>query len=413
MAVPNTAAAPLFTPYTLPGGLQLQHRIVYAPLTRCRAFNNIPQPNAALYYSQRATPGGLMISEGTIISERGHGYPCTPGIYTEEQVAAWKPVVKAVKDKGAAFFCQIWHVGRASHPHYQPNEELPISASSLPITDDNKCFSLKTMQYPFRPSLDSSFQQLEDYVAPRQLDASELPAIVDQYRQAARNAIDAGFDGVEIHGANGYLIDQFLKDGINNRSDAYGGSVENRCRFALEVVEAVVKEIGAEKTGIRLSPFGGFLSAQDSDPVGSISYLLEQLNKYNLAFVHCVEPRVAGSGDLPADQVKDSLEPFRKASIGVVFVHFFLVYKGTFISAGGHTAASGGEAIASGAADLVCYGRHYLANPDLPRRFRLGAPLNKYDRNTFYSQGEEGYIDYPFLEESEEGKAFLQTVQAD
>ncbi|PRW44569.1 12-oxophytodienoic acid reductase [Chlorella sorokiniana] len=387
-AVPNTAAAPLFTPYELPGGLKLQHRIVYAPLTRCRAFNNIPQPNAAVYYSQRATPGGLMISEGTIISERGFGYPCTPGIFTEEQVAGWKPVVKAVKDKGAAFFCQIWHVGRASHPHYQPNEELPISSSTLPITDGNQCFSLKTMQ-------------LEDYPAPRQLDASELPAIVDQYRQAARNAIEAGFDGVEIHGANGYLIDQFLKDGINQRTDAYGGSVENRCRFALEVVDAVVKEIGAEKTGIRLSPFGGFLSAQDSDPVGSVSYLLEQLNKYNLAWVHLVEPRVAGNVDLPADQIKESLAPFRK------------VYKGPLIVAGGHTAATGGEAVGSGAADLVCYGRHFIANPDLPRRFRLGAPLNKYDRNTFYTQGEEGYLDYPYLEESEEGKAFLATVKAD
>lgn len=374
----SNGMAPLFKPYTLPDGTQLAHRIVYAPLTRCRSFGGVPQPNAALYYSQRATKGGLMISEGTIISDTGFGYPCTPGVFTSEHIEGWKPVVQAVHDKGATFYCQIWHVGRASHPHYQPNEEAPISSTTKPVS--GQCFSPKTMQ-------------MEDHTPARALFAEELPAIVDQYRQAARNAVDAGFDGVEVHGANGYLIDQFLKDGINDRTDAYGGPIENRCRFALEVMKAVCEEIGSKKAGIRLSPFGGFLDAEDSHPYAITTYLLEELNKLDLAFVHLVEPRVAGNADL--ESTPYSLDPFRK------------VYKGTLIAAGGFTADSGAEAISTDHCDLVCYGRNFLANPDMPRRFQLGAPLNKYDRNTFYTQGSEGYTDYPFLEDTEEGKAFL------
>ncbi|KAI3428554.1 hypothetical protein D9Q98_007376 [Chlorella vulgaris] len=379
------ATAPLFTPYALPGNLQLKHRMVYAPLTRCRAFDQIPQPNAAQYYAQRSTPGTLLISEATCISDRAHGYPCTPGLYTEEQVEAWKPIVSAVHEKEAVFFAQLWHVGRASHQHYQPNEEQPISASSKAVGSGEQVFSPKSMQ-------------MEDYPAPRQLDASELPAIVEQYRVAARNALDAGFDGVEVHGANGYLIDQFLKDGINDRTDDYGGPIENRCRFALEVMKAVCEEVGSEKVGLRLSPFGGFLDAHDSHPYALNIYLLEELNKMNLAYVHLIEPRVAGSGD--RSEGNDSIASFRS------------VYNGTLISAGGFNAENGAKAIASGHCDLVCYGRLFLANPDLPRRFQLGAPLNKYDRNTFYSQGTEGYTDYPFLEETAEGKQFLATLDA-
>ncbi|KAL4420266.1 hypothetical protein ABPG77_003445, partial [Micractinium sp. CCAP 211/92] len=298
-------------------------------------------------------------------------------IYTDEQVAAWKPIVQAVHDKGALFYCQIWHVGRASHPHYMPNETLPVSSTSKAVS--GQCFSLKTME-------------MVDHTEARALTAEEIPAYVDKYRQAARNAIEAGFDGVEIHGANGYLIDQFLKDGINDRTDQYGGSIENRCRFALEVVKAVADEIGAENTGIRLSPFGGFLDAVESHPYAAVVYLLEELNKFNLAYVHIVEPRVGGNDDR---FTVDSIEPFRR------------VYKGTLIAAGGYTASSGGDAVRTGHCDLVCYGRHFIANPDLPRRFKLGAPLNKYNRATFYTQGEEGYTDYPFLEDTEEGKAFL------
>lgn len=375
------AAVPLFQPYALPGGLQLQHRIVYAPLTRCRAFNTIPQPNAAVYYAQRATPGGLMISEGTVVGDRGHGYPCTPGVYTQEQIEAWKPITTAVHDKGAVFFCQLWHVGRASHPHYQPNEELPISSSTRKIVE-GQCFSLKSMQ-------------MEDYLEPRALTVEEIPGIVNEFRVAARNALDAGFDGVEIHGANGYIIDAFLKDNVNDRTDEYGGSIENRCRFCLEVVKAVSEEVGSDKVGLRLSPFGGFLDATDSHPYALTTYLLEELNKFDLAYVHLVEPRIAG---VVERETSDSIAPFRQ------------VYKGTVIAAGGFTGATGGEAVASGHCDLVCYGRHFIANPDLPRRFQLGAPLNKYDRNTFYTQGEEGYTDYPSLEDTAEGKAFLETA---
>ncbi|PSC70848.1 12-oxophytodienoate reductase 11 [Micractinium conductrix] len=376
-------AAALFRPYELPGGVQLQHRMVYAPLTRCRAFGNIPQPSAATYYSQRATPGGLMISEGTIVSETGFGYPCTPGIFTQEQIDGWKPVVQAVKDKGATFFCQIWHVGRASHPHYQPNEELPISSTTKPVS--GQCFSLKSMQ-------------MEDHLPSRALAAEELPAIVEQFAAAARNLVAAGFNGVEIHGANGYLIDQFLKDGINDRTDAYGGPIENRCRFCLEVVKAVCDAIGSEKVGIRLSPFGGFLDGSDSHPYALTTYLLEELNKHNLAYVHLVEPRVAGNTDL--EYTLHSIAPFRS------------MYKGTLIAAVGYTAENGAAAVESGHCDLVCYGRWWISNPDLPRRFRLGAPLTKYDRATFYTQAAEGYTDYPFLEDSEEGKAFLAKLPA-
>eukprot|EP00887_Chlorella_sp_A99_P005008 scaffold4.g5008.t1 len=317
-------------------------------------------------------------------------------VRAQEQVEAWQPITKAVHDKGATFFCQarrswehaslhhgcaparlLWHVGRASHPHYQPNEELPVSSSAIAVGNGSQCFSLKSMQ-------------LEDYPAPRALEKEEIPGIVEEFRVAARNAIAAGFDGVEVHGANGYLIDQ---DNVNHRTDEYGGPIENRCRFALEVVRAVVEEVGADRVGLRLSPFGSFLSATDSHPYALTTYLLEELNEFNLAYVHLVEPRTGGSVDV--DPGAYSLDPFRK------------VYRGTVIAAGGYKRDDAATAVASGRADLVAFGRWFLANPDLPRRFQLGAPLNKYDRNTFYTQGEEGYVDYPVLEDTEEGCAFL------
>lgn len=207
-----------------------------------------------------------MISEGTLVSERGHGYPCTPGIHTAEQIEAWKKITNAVHEKGAYIFCQLWHCGRASHQHYQPNEELPIAPSAIAV-EGEKCFSLKTMN-------------MEEYPVPRALEKEELPTIVEEFRQAARNAIEAGFDGVEVHGANGYLLDQFVKDGMNKRTDEYGGCIENRCRFPLEVVKAVVDEIGADRVGYRISPFGGFLDASDSHPYATHIYLVEELNKY-------------------------------------------------------------------------------------------------------------------------------------
>ena len=367
----DTTQDPLFQPLKV-GNLEIKHRIVYAPLTRCRAFNGIPSEMAQEYYAQRATEGGLMISEGTLVSDKAHGYPCTPGVYTKEQVEAWKPIIKGVHDRGAFIFCQLWHCGRASHQHYQPNEELPVSSSAVAINDGSQAFSLKTMK-------------MEDYPVPRALEAEELPAIVDEFRQAARNAIEAGFDGVEIHGANGYLLDQFMKDGINKRIDPYGGSIENRCKFPLEVLDAVVKEIGAERVGYRLSPFGGFLSAEDSKPYASVTYMIEEMNKYNLAYVHMVEPRVTGNTDVEEDPDK-TLMPFRN------------VCKTVFIAAGGYEGSSARQSLNEKRCDAVAFGRRFLANPDFVHRVKIGAPLNEYDRSTFYSQGPEGYIDYPTLE---------------
>ena len=229
--------------------------------------------------------------------------------------------------------------------------------------------------------------QMEDYPVPRALEKEELPAIVEQFRQAARNAIDAGFDGVEIHGANGYLLDQFMKDGINQRTDEYGGSIENRCRFPLEVAKAVCEEIGADRVGYRLSPFGGFLDAHDSDPYASVTYMIEELNKLGVAYVHCVEPRVKGNDDCEANP-EFSLEPFRKCC------------KTTFIASGGYLPENGGQAVKNGDADLIAFGRWFLANPDFVLRAKVGAPLNKYDRSTFYTQGKEGYLDYPHLHDA-------------
>ncbi|GIL83968.1 hypothetical protein Vretimale_10943 [Volvox reticuliferus] len=365
--------APLFTPYSLSEGrFQLSNRIVYAPLTRMRAVGTIPQPSAAMYYSQRAVPGGLIISEATNISAEGIGYMSTPGLYLPEQLEAWKPVVQAVKDRGAIFFCQLWHCGRASHPDLQPGGADPISSSTRPVTSPEY-----TVYTPSGP---------KPYTTPRAATKEDIRRLVGEYAQAAKNAVEvAGFDGVEVHGANGYLIDQFIKDSVNDRTDEYGGTIENRCRFALEVVEAVIAAVGADRVGIRITPFTTFLDALDSTPYATHVYLMEKLNNYGLSYVHMVEPRIKGNVEL--DQSPHSLEPFRR------------VYKGTFITAGGFKPDTGAAAVASGQGDLVAYGRTYLANPDFHKRLLLHAPLNQYDRDTFYSSGMEGYIDYPTLEE--------------
>ncbi|KAH9562618.1 hypothetical protein CY35_05G081600 [Sphagnum magellanicum] len=305
-----TAPKKIFTPYQL-GPFKLSHRIVLAPLTRSRAIGFVPQPAAATYYSQRTSEGGLLITEATGISPTSLGYPHTPGIFTEEQVEAWKPIVKAVHDKGGVFFCQIWHAGRLSH---------------------------------------------------------------------------YGFDGVEVHGAHGYLIDQFLKQGLNNRTDRDGGSIENNCRFALEVVKAVADEVGADRVGIRLSLHQFYPDMQISDPLALGLHLIQGLNKLNILYAHFVEPRM-GPG-IASIETEKNLLPYRKA------------FKNMFLAAGGYSREDGINAIESGYADLVVYGRLFLANPDLPKRFALNAPLNPYDRSTFRSQDQvRGYTDYPFLEE--------------
>ncbi|XP_048332513.1 12-oxophytodienoate reductase 1 isoform X2 [Ziziphus jujuba] len=292
-----------------------------------------------------------------------------PGIYTKEQVEAWKPIVDAVHAKGGIFFCQIWHGGRVSNSVFQPNGQAPISCTDKPLT----------------PQILTNGVDVAQYTPPRRLRTDEIPGIVNDFRLAARNAIEAGFDGVEIHGANGYIIDQFLKDQVNDRTDQYGGSLENRCRFALEIVEAVVNEIGADKVGIRLSPFADYMESGDSNPNALGLYLVQSLNKYGILYCHVIEPRMKLQDEIA--ECSDSLAPMRKA------------FKGTFIAAGGYTREDGNKAIAENRADLIAYGRLFLANPDLPRRFELKAPLNKYNRETFYiSDPVLGYTDYSFLE---------------
>ncbi|NP_001312395.1 12-oxophytodienoate reductase 1-like [Nicotiana tabacum] len=359
---------PLLTPYKM-GIFQLSHRVVLAPLTRQRSYGNVPQPHAILYYSQRTTKGGLLIAEATGVSDTAQGYPQTPGIWTKEQVEAWKPIVNAVHAKGGIFFCQIWHVGRVSHKDFQPNGQAPISCTDKPLT----------------PQIRANGVDVAQFTPPRRLTIDEIPQIVNDFRLAAKNAIEAGFDGVEIHGAHGYLIDQFMKDQVNDRTDHYGGSLENRCRFAHEIVEAVVNEIGADRVGIRLSPFASYMESGDSNPSALGLYMAESLNKYGIAYCHMVEPRMKTVGEKV--ECPESLVPMRKA------------FKGTFMVAGGYDRGDGNKAVVEDRADLVAYGRLFLANPDLPRRFELDAPLNKYNRDTFYiSDPVVGYSDYPFLE---------------
>ncbi|CAN6318694.1 unnamed protein product [Urochloa humidicola] len=369
------AAKEVLTPYKM-GQFELSHRVVLAPLTRCRSYGNVPQPHAAVYYAQRATKGGLLISEATGVSATAQGFPETPGIWTQEQVEAWKPIVDAVHRKGGIFFCQIWHVGRASTHELQPDGQEPISSTDKQIPPDADPGKV--------------------YSKPRRLRTEEIPMIIDDFRRAARNAIHAGFDGVEIHGAHGYLIEQFLKDSTNDRTDEYGGSLENRCRFAVEVVNAVVREVGANRVGMRLSPFIDILGCVDSVPLTLGSYMVRELNKHDgFLYCHMVEPRLAYNGTFVVDshrQIPYGLLPFRKA------------FSGTFIAAGAYDLEEGNKAVANGYTDLIAYGRLFLANPDLPRRFELGAPLNKYDRSTFYTQDPViGYTDYPFLDEGHDG----------
>ncbi|XP_043721695.1 putative 12-oxophytodienoate reductase 11 isoform X11 [Telopea speciosissima] len=359
MAGGEVTPIPLLTPYEM-GKFQLSHRVVLSPMTRVRSFNNLPQPHAILYYSQRTTKGGLLISEATGVSDTCQGVPNIPGIWTKEQLEAWKPIVDAVHAKGGVFFCQIWHVGRASNSDFLPNGQTPISSTDKALTG-------------------------AEFTPPRRLRTDEIPQIVNDFRVAARNAIEAGFDGVEIHGANGYLLEQFMKDQVNDRTDEYGGTLQNRCRFPLEVVEAVVKEIGADKVGIRLSPFSEYLESGDSNPEALGLYMAESLNKYRILYCHMVEPRMKMG--LEKCETPHSLLPMRKA------------FNGTFIAAGGYDREEGNKAVATNYADLVAYGRMFLANPDLPKRFGLNALLNKHNRETMYIPDPDiGYTDYPFLE---------------
>lgn len=358
----------LLSPLKL-GQFQLSHRVVLAPVTRCRALNYVPQPAHVEYYSQRATAGGLLISEAVAVAQEGIGFPHSPGIWNEEQVEGWKKVVHAVHDMGGIIFCQLWHVGRASHTYYQPNGSPPVSSTAQKVPEG---WSIRLPN-----------EAMAGYSQPRALSAEEIPNIVEQFRAAARNAMRAGFDGVELHAGHGYLVDQFFKDGINDRTDEYGGSVDNRCKFGLKVLQAIAGEVGNQRTAIRISPIVHHLGATDSNPQALGLHLVANLNKLSLAYLHLTEPRFISQGIM---QTAHTCSIFREAFHGLV------------VSTGGFTCESGIEAIKSGAADLISYGRLFISNPDLPLRFATGAPLNDYDRATFYTHDQrKGYLDYPLL----------------
>ncbi|KAL5065804.1 hypothetical protein RYX36_027541 [Vicia faba] len=387
MADNSSSTTTLFSPYKL-SNFNLSHRVVLAPMTRCRALNGIPNDALAEYYSQRSSSGGLLITEGTSISPSASGFPHVPGIYSEEQVEAWRNVVDAVHAKGGIIFCQLWHVGRASHSVYQPGGATPVSSTAKPLS---KRWTILKPDGSFGP-----------YSNPRALTTSEIPEIVEHYRQSAINAVRAGFDGIEVHGAHGYLIDQFLKDGINDRTDKYGGSLENRCRFLIQVVRAVVSAIGPERVGVRISPAIDHLDATDSDPLGLGLAVIERLNSLQkelgrkLAYLHVTQPRYTAYGKTEHGSKRDQegVHLTRKLRIA---------YDGTFMCSGGFNRKLGMEAVARGDADLISFGRLFISNPDLPLRFKLNAPLNKYNRKTFYTQDPViGYTDYPFLSKGSE-----------
>lgn len=357
------SADTLFTPFTL-GDLTLPNRIVMAPLTRNRATasGDVPQDITATYYAQRAS-AGLLISEGSQISQQGQGYLRTPGIYSPEQVAGWRRVTDTVHKAGGRIFIQLWHVGRVSHTSLQPGGGAPLGPSA--IRANTKTF------------LASGFAEVSE---PRALDISEIPGILRDYEQAARNAKEAGFDGVEIHAANGYLLDQFMKDGANKRTDAYGGSIANRARLVVEAAEAVLKMWDKGRVGIRLSP-APVNDAADSDPQALFGHVVEKLDKLGLGYIHMIEG--ATQGDRNAVAV--DYEGLRRS------------FRGAYIANNGYSRDMAADAIASGRADLVAFGRLFISNPDLVERFRLNAPLNEPDRATFYGGDERGYIDYPAL----------------
>lgn len=340
------------------GSLPLKNRMVMAPMTRSRAGEgDAATAAAAEYYRQRAS-AGLIVAEGSQISAQGKGYPRTPGIFTDAQIAGWKQVTDAVHAAGGSIFLQLWHVGRLSHPLVQANGELPVAPSAIKAEGE-----LYTSE------------GLKAYEAPRALRLDEIAGIVADFRRGAENAKLAGFDGVEIHGANGYLVDQFLRDGANARTDAYGGSVENRARFLKEVVEAVIEVFGADRVGVRLSPIFNIFSISDSNPQATFGHAADMLGRYGLAYLHVVQ---LGEGSF------DFLALKRR-------------YGGTYIANGGYDATRAVAAIEAGEADLVSFGTPFLANPDLVERFRRGAPLNAPDPATFYQGEAQGYTDYPAL----------------
>lgn len=359
------SAASLFQPARI-GDIDVANRIVMAPLTRCRADaarGDVPGSDMNVAYYRQRSGAGLIISEGTQVSPVGKGYPATPGMYSAAQVEGWKRITSAVHAAGSKIVAQLWHVGRISHPLLiggaQPVAPSAVAAEVTAMTPEGR------LPTP----------------VPHALAPDEIAEVVGQFRWAAANAMEAGFDGVEIHGANGYLVDQFLRDGANHRADGYGGSVENRCRFALEVVDAVRSEIGNGRTGIRLSPVSPANGLADSNPQRVFGHLVGELDRRGIAFIHFVEGATGGARDLP----------------GFDFGGARAAFRGTYIANNGYDRDMAIAAVESGRADAVAFGRAFIANPDLVERLRRGGPYNEPDRSTFYGPDERGYTDYPTL----------------
>jgi N-ethylmaleimide reductase len=355
---------PLFTPLQI-GELTLPNRILMAPLTRCRAEgDHVPGDLMAMQYAQRAG-AGLIIAEATMVMEGNSSFWREPGIYSQPQIEGWKKTTDAVHAAGGRIFLQLWHGGRACHPLLNAGAQ-PVAPSPIAITDSE-------VMTP---------EGMKPYVMPRELRDDEMPGIVTGFRKAAENAKAAGFDGVEIHGANGYLLDQFLRDGSNKRSGSYGGSIENRARLMLEVIEAVSGVFGSNRVGLRLSPLNSYNSMKDSEPVGLATWLANRLNDCKLAYLHLMR------GDFAQQQTGDVMTPVREH------------YRGVLVGNMGYTPEEAATAIAGGKLDAVAFGTAFLANPDLPERIKVGAPLNAPDPSTFYTPGARGYIDYPRMQNS-------------
>ncbi|TFW56591.1 alkene reductase [Bradyrhizobium sp. MOS001] len=347
------------------GPITLANRLVMAPLTRNRAAPGtfVPSPLAADYYGQRAS-AGLLVTEASQISQQGQGYQDTPGIYSKDQVAGWRKVTDRVHERGGKIFIQLWHVGRISHVDHQANGAAPVAPSA--IRAKGKTF------------VNGTFADVSE---PRALELSELPGITDDFKRATKNALEAGFDGVEIHGANGYLLDQFARDGANKRTDAYGGSIENRARLMLEVSKAVAAEAGADRTGIRISPVTPANDLSDSNPQALFDHIVDGLNALKLVYLHVVEGATGGARDIA---------PFDYAGLRKRFT-------GAYIANNGYDFDLATKVLDANAADLIAFGKPFISNPDLVERLKTGATLNDWDKNTFYGGGAKGYTDYPTL----------------
>src|SRR6201991_2299415 len=369
----------LFSPLQV-GPYRLSHRVVMAPLTRMRAerLSFAPRPLNAEYYGQRTTAGGLIIAEASPVAATGRGNPATPGIYSDQQVEGWRKVVEAVHAKGGTIFLQLWHVGRVSHSSLQPGGVLPVAPSAVPITGEG----MLAMTAHGKP---------EPYETPRALETHEIADVIEAFRIGARNAMAAGFDGVEIHGANGYLLEQFLQSHTNLRTDHYGGSIANRARLLLEIVDAAIGVWGADRVAVRLSPYGVANGSGEADPMPLYSHVIRALDALGLAYLHFIEPRSSGAGRAEVNH----------QNVPSAMVLFRPLWRGTLITAGGFTGETANAAIADGHADAIAFGRIFISNPDLPRRLSEDFPLTPYSRATFYGGEAAGYTDYPVYGELE------------